>query len=131
MAHSFASCHLPKTMQKHTLKEDAQSLAAAHCKADPSTIKVYLCSSEGDDEVKLLEVSCQEPTYGDAWQVKFDAAPEHGIDHKSSVILVGEEDFCGIASGAIKLPFGWSLEPNQALIDKTSTNAEGGHEQLC
>lgn len=127
MAHSFASCHLPKTMQKHTLKEDAQSLAAAHCKADPSTIKVYLCSSEGDDEVKLLEVSCQEPTYGDAWQVKFDAAPEHGIDHKSSVILVSEEDFRGIVNETIDLPSGWSLDLRRALIGKVSNNAEGRH----
>ena len=101
-------------MRTKTLQEDADALAKAHRDNDPDTIGIYWCSPAGDEEIKLLEVSRQEPTYGEVLPVAFEADVRSGIFHKSCVILVNEEDFNGIKNRTIPLPTGW-LAVNEAI----------------
>ncbi len=101
-------------MKTKTLREDAEALAKAHRDSDPDTIAIYWCSRAGDEEIKLLEVSRQEPTYGEVLPVSFEADVHSGIFHKSCVILVNEEDFNGIKNRTILLPSEW-LAVNEAI----------------
>lgn len=93
-----------------SLKSVAEVLAAAHRKADAGTTTVKFFPAEGQNEVRLLEVSSATPTLGEILPYGFKADKAHGVDYPSVVILVSPSEWRDIQDGKLRLPKDWQLE---------------------
>lgn len=82
-------------------------LVKSHLKCDRKMTKVFLCSTENDGVIRLLEVSESVPPLGRILPFDFNAAPNDGISYPSSLILIAPEDMEGIETGRINLPANW------------------------
>ena len=82
-------------------------LVKSHLKCDRKMTRAFLCSSENDGVIRLLEVSESVPPMGEIFPFDFDSAPKDGIPYPSSIILIAPEDMEGIETGRISLPANW------------------------
>lgn len=91
-----------------SILDAAQELAKAHRQRDPETRAVFLYSGDGDDEIRLLEVSASAPTTNEVLPFRFDARPELGVPYRSVVVIVSPEEWAAIEQGHLPLPHGWA-----------------------
>ena len=89
-------------------------LVKSHLKCDRKMTRVFLCSTESDGVIRLLEISESVPPLGKILPFDFNAAPNDGIPYPSSIILIAPEDMEGIETGRISLPANW-LPVNQSV----------------
>ena len=95
-------------MPNNSVMDDAKEYAVRDKENTPSIFRVYCCSDENDDEVKLLEVSGDGPSWKSKVSTSLDGYLENGIEHhKSTAILVNENAFNDIKNGKVPLPEGW------------------------
>jgi len=105
--------HEEKIMGIKTFLQDAKSIAKEDSESNADITHIYLCSKDGDEEIKLLEVAYGVEPIGENEKqlsaIGFDKDNKVGkeIFHNWSVVLVSEEDFKGIVNGTIRLPKGW------------------------
>jgi hypothetical protein len=85
--------------------EVARELAEAHRVEDPKTKSVFL--AEGEDEVRLVEVSGSIGNSGEVLPFRFAPHPERGIPYASVVVLLSEDDWLRLKKGDLTLPPGW------------------------
>jgi hypothetical protein len=93
----------------------ARKLALAHREADPLTTRILYFPTAQEREVRLLEVSSELPPLGDALPFHYREAPEHGFPLPVALILLAEEDWRQVESGALPLPDGWDLNTAEAI----------------
>ena len=89
-------------------------LVKSYLKCDRKMTRAFLCSSEDDGIIRLLEVSESVPPIGELLPFDFDAAPKDGVPYPLSIILISPEDMAGIETGKISLPADW-LSVRQAV----------------
>ena len=104
-------------------------LVKSHLKCDRKMTRAFLCSSENDGVIRLLEVSESVPPMEEVLPFDFDAAPNDNIPYPSSIILIAPEDMEKIETGRMSLPVGW-LPVWQAVdytfLKKTSETIKKG-----
>jgi hypothetical protein len=96
-------------MKAKTLFDEAKDLASSHRKVDSGTKIVKFFPNAHPARVCLLEVSESVSTTDDVLPFTFCAAPEQGVPHESTVILLSPEEWKKVQTGELALPSGWDL----------------------
>lgn len=90
---------------KKALIDVAKELAEAHRQEDPETREVYL--ADGQDEVRLVEVSGSLESSGEVLPFRFQARPDQGVPYPSVIVLLSPEEWDALRAGKLSLPPGW------------------------
>ena len=83
----------------------AEALAAAHRRADPDVVKIWLAIDPTQSEVRLVEVTTDSPTTMEPLTVRFRATAE--VPLPSAVLLLSPEEWAAIVRQEMELPVGW------------------------
>ena len=86
-------------------RQVAEALAAAHRRADPDIVKLYLALDPSQREVRLVEITTEAPTTMEVLPVRFRATPE--VPLPSAVLLLSPDEWAAIKRDKIALPDGW------------------------
>lgn len=97
------------------IRDVAKQLADSHRRQDPRTQVIKLIRGDREDEIRLIEVSPDAPTIGEAMPVRFRADRARGVDFPSSVILLSPEEWGQVKDRRIPLPPGWDLSAAEDL----------------
>ena len=90
---------------RETYRHVAEALAAAHRRADPDTVKVFLALDPAKREVRLVEVTAEAPTTMEVLPVRFRPTAE--VPFPSAVVLLSPEEWDAVERREIALPDGW------------------------
>jgi hypothetical protein len=94
--------HIPNdAMYRHV----AAHLAAAHRRADPNLVKVYLALDSAQREVRLVEVTTAAPTTMEALPFRF--APTADVPLPSAVLLLSPDEWAARERRELDMPDGW------------------------
>jgi hypothetical protein len=86
-------------------RQVAESLAAAHRRADSGIVKILLALDPAEREVRLVEVTTESPTTMEVLPVRFRATRE--VPLPSAVLLFSPEEWAARERREIDVPDGW------------------------
>ncbi|GMV18166.1 MAG: hypothetical protein AMXMBFR56_63900 [Polyangiaceae bacterium] len=83
----------------------AERLAAAHRRADPNIVKVYLAPDPSEREIRLIEVTTAAPTTMEMLPFRFAATAD--VPFPSAVLLLSPEEWAACERRELDVPNGW------------------------
>lgn len=92
-------------MISSTIQAQAKVVALAHRKSDPEIVAVYVVPDT--DEVRIVEVSRSIGTTGELVPFRFSGRKHSDLPLDTVLVLVSEEEYELLKSGALDLPEGW------------------------